>query len=73
MMNQFKSYINEFMDDESGMELLQFAVIIAITVALIPVVMKIFNTVKGNMETANTQAENEFNALNGGLGDKKKD
>ena len=46
-----RNYFKEFMTDESGMELLQEAIIVVIAVSLIAVVMKLRDTVGNKIES----------------------
>ena len=52
----FKKYVKQFLTDESGMELLQLAIVVVITVGLIGVMTKLMNTVRENISKANDNA-----------------
>ena len=43
-MDRLKNYMHDFWNDESGMELLQLAIVIVITVGLIGVMTTVMNT-----------------------------
>ena len=53
----FKKYVKQFLTDESGMELLQLAIVVVITVGLIGVMTKLMNTVRENISKANDNTE----------------
>ena len=56
----FKKYVKQFLTDESGMELLQLAIVVVITVGLIGVMTKLMNTVRENISKANDNANTEM-------------
>ena len=59
-MQKVKNTLISFIKDESGMEILQFAIVLAITVGLFAVALTIMKTVRGGMSTANSKAEEGF-------------
>ena len=59
----FKKYVKQFLTDESGMELLQLAIVVVITVGLIGVMMKLMNTVRENISKANDNANTEMQGI----------
>ena len=62
----FKEYVKEFINDESGSEMLQFAIIIVIVVGLIGVVTTIQSMIKNRLsESADVIDEGFDEALNG--------
>lgn len=65
IINKLKNHVGNFVKDESGMELMQFAIVVVITAGLIGVAMKIRDTTSNAITSANTIADEEFNnALN---------
>ena len=61
MVNQkFKNYLKEFIEDESGMELLQWAAIVVASAVLIAIVMKIKDTVQSGLEQSNQKVKDGF-------------
>lgn len=64
-MARFRNYVEKFIKDESGMELMQFAIVVVITAGLIAVAMTIRDTTSSAITNANQIADEEFNnALN---------
>ena len=64
-MAKFRNYVEKFIKDESGMELMQFAIVVVITAGLIAVAMTIRDTTSSAITNANQIADEEFNnALN---------
>ena len=63
-----KNYFKEFMTDESGMELLQEAIIVVIAVSLIAVVMKLRDTVGGKIESTSKYVDETLVVEQGGTG-----
>lgn len=59
-MLKIKEQIMRFINEEEGMEALQFVVIIVIAAALIPVLWGIKGTIQGNMETAQETADRQM-------------
>ena len=59
-----KTYIKNFIRDEEGMEILQFAIVILITVGLIGVIMTIGKSIKGQLETTNDTMNSKFSDFN---------
>ncbi len=60
-----KDYSKDFATDESGMELLQLAIVVVVTVGLIGVVIALQNMISGNIDSATEQAGSAFSdALN---------
>lgn len=59
----FKKYAKQFLTDESGMELLQLAIVVVITVGLIGVMTKLMNTVRENISKANDNANTEMQGI----------
>ena len=62
------NYFKEFMTDESGMELLQEAIIVVIAVSLIAVVMKLRDTVGGKIESTSKYVDETLVVEKGGTG-----
>lgn len=62
-MDSLKKYISDFWNDESGMELLQLAIVIVITVGLIGVATAVMNTVKANINKANENANDQMQGI----------
>ena len=60
MTANFKQYIKNFIKDESGMELMQWLVIILISVLCMGVAFTIGRSIKDTMDKANTEAGNQF-------------
>ena len=56
----FKKYVKQFLTDESGMELLQLAIVVVITVGLMT---KLMNTVRENISKANDNANTEMQGI----------
>ena len=64
-MAKVRNYVEKFIKDESGMELMQFAIVVVITAGLIAVAMTIRDTTSSAITNANQIADEEFNnALN---------
>lgn len=57
---RFKNYFKEFVEDESGMELLQWAAIVVASAVLIAIVMKIKDTVQSGLEQSNQKVKDGF-------------
>ena len=62
-MDSLKKYISDFWNDESGMELLQLAIVIVITVGLIGVATAVMNTGKANINKANENANDQMQGI----------
>ena len=62
-MNRLKNYMRDFWNDESGMELLQLAIVIVITVGLIGVMTTVMNTVRSNISKANDNANDQMQGI----------
>lgn len=62
-MKRFKNYVKEFIQDESGMELLQMAIAVVVTVALIGVAFKVKSVVSKNISDAADQANSSMQDL----------
>lgn len=60
-MKNVKAYLKSVRDDESGMEILQFAIVLVATVALIGVVMAMKDTVANYISRAGDQVDDQFN------------
>lgn len=56
-MKQFKQYCKSFICDDSGMELLQLAIVVVITVGLIGVVTALQKIIAGRITDASKQVE----------------
>lgn len=57
---KFKNYLKELIEDESGMELLQWAAIVVASAVLIAIVMKIKDTVQSGLEQSNQKVKDGF-------------
>lgn len=57
---KLKNYLKEFIEDESGMELLQWAAIVVASAVLIAIVMKIKDTVQSGLEQSNQKVKDGF-------------
>jgi hypothetical protein len=55
--------MHDFWNDESGMELLQLAIVIVITVGLIGVMTTVMNTVRSNISKANDNANDQMQGI----------
>lgn len=62
-MDRLKNYMHDFWNDESGMELLQLAIVIVITVGLISVMTTVMNTVRSNISKANDNANDQMQGI----------
>ena len=62
-MNRLNNYMHDFWNDESGMELLQLAIVIVITVGLIGVMTTVMNTVRSNISKANDNANDQMQGI----------
>lgn len=60
MLHKIKTYGKEFLSDESGMELLQFALLVCVTIILLGVLMLIVNAIKKGLEGAATKVQEGF-------------
>lgn len=60
---QIENYMHDFWNDESGMELLQLAIVIVITVGLIGVMTTVMNTVRSNISKANDNANDQMQGI----------
>ena len=60
-MKKIKQYLTEVKEDESGMEILQFAIVLVATVALIGVVMAMKDTIANYITRAGDQVDDQFN------------
>ena len=62
-MDRLINYMHDFWNDESGMELLQLAIVIVITVGLIGVMTTVMNTVRSNISKANDNANDQMQGI----------
>ena len=62
-MDRLKNYMHDCWNDESGMELLQLAIVIVITVGLIGVMTTVMNTVRSNFSKANDNANDQMQGI----------
>lgn len=62
-MDRLNNYMHDFWNDESGMELLQLAIVIVITVGLIGVMTTVMNTVRSNISKANDNANDQMQGI----------
>lgn len=69
-MTSFKNYCKEFFTEESGMELLQFAIVVVVTVGLIGVVVKLGSSISKQIGSSAdaVDAWDTNNPLGGGSG-----
>lgn len=65
-MMKIRNYVKKFINDESGFEFLQFAIIVVITVIMIPAIYSLYTAVSGKIEGATEQVNNLDSALPGG-------
>lgn len=63
-----KEYANEFVQDESGMELLQLAIVVVITCGLIMAVKGVQSAIESGLNRSATQTTNEFDNILGPSG-----
>ena len=61
MMEKLKAYTNNFIHDESGMEVIQAAGIVVISVFLLSLLLKVGTTIGDYINKANDPAEEKFN------------
>lgn len=61
----FKAYAKRFAGEESGMELLQMAIVLAVTVGLIGVVKGLGDMVSRNISNASNNADAELGSIIG--------
>lgn len=64
--SKLKQYCKDFNKDESGMEFLQFAVIVVITVGLITVIVALKTVIEQNIQKASDEANSQMGGLLGG-------
>ena len=57
---KFKNYLKEFIEDESGMDLLHWAAIVVASAVFIAIVMKIKDTVQSGLEQSNQKVKDGF-------------
>ncbi|MCR1984889.1 hypothetical protein NSB24_01395 [Blautia coccoides] len=62
-IGKFKRYCSRFLYDESGMEMLQFAIILVITVGLIAACVALKNVVESNINNASEEANEQMGSL----------
>ena len=60
-----KRYAKRFIEEESGMELLQMAIVLAVTVGLIGVVKGLGDMVSRNISNASNNADAELGSIIG--------
>lgn len=60
-----KEYANEFVQDESGMELLQFAIVVVITCGLIVAVTGVQSAISKGLERSATRTTQKFDEILG--------
>lgn len=70
-MLKVKEQLSRFINEEEGMEALQFVVIIVIAAALIPILWGVKNTIAGNMENAQKTADKQMQDIIAGTGEVK--
>ena len=61
MMEKLKAYTNNFIHDESGMEVIQAAGIVVISVFLLSLLLKVGTTIGDYIKKANDTADEKFN------------
>lgn len=61
MMEKLKAYTNNFIHDESGMEVIQAAGIVVISVFLLSLLLKVGTTIGDYINKANDIADEKFN------------
>ena len=61
MMEKLKAYTNNFIHDESGMEVIQAAGIVVISVFLLSLLLKVGTTIGDYINKANYTADEKFN------------
>lgn len=65
MIQKLKEYNKAFWTEEDGMELLQLALIVVVTVGLFVVVINLKDTIATYIQSANDEVQNRFDeALN---------
>ena len=60
MMEKLKAYTNNFIHDESGMEVIQAAGIVVISVFLMSLLLKVGTTIGDYINKANDTADEKF-------------
>lgn len=60
-----KEYANEFVQDESGMELLQLAIVVVITCGLIVAVTSVQSAISKGLERSANQTTKKFDEILG--------
>ena len=61
MMEKLKAYTNNFIHDESGMEVIQAAGIVVISVFLLSLLLKVGTTIGDYINKSNDTADEKFN------------
>lgn len=65
---KLRQYCKDFKSDESGMEFLQFAIIVVVTVGLFAVIMGLKTVIENNIQKASDEANSQMGGLLGGGG-----
>lgn len=62
-IRRLSGYARNFIRNEEGMEFLQFAIIVVVTVALIGVVTVLKNVIENNIQQASDEANEQMGGL----------
>lgn len=68
MRKKFDEYLKKFLEEETGMELLQMAIIVVVTVGLISAVFLLKNVVEKHILKAAEEADSQFQSIMPGTG-----
>ena len=68
MRKKFDEYLKIFLEEETGMELLQMAIIVVVTVGLISAVFLLKNVVEKHILKAAEEADSQFQSIMPGTG-----
>lgn len=65
MFGNLKTYTKQYMEDESGMEIIQAVFLVGISAALAVIMIKLFGTMSDGMANTQEKVKNAFTDVNG--------
>lgn len=65
MFGNLKTYTKQYIEDESGMEIIQAVFLVGISAALAVIMIKLFRTMSDGMANTQEKVKNAFTDVNG--------
>ena len=65
MFGNLKTYTKQYIEDESGMEIIQAVFLVGISAALAVIMIKLFGTMSDGMANTHEKVKNAFTDVNG--------